>query len=64
MIRTAFTIGRIPMAWHDNFSLHLFGACNCRVEVIDLKPQQYSVSVWLTILIAYRTMMVRHIPFV
>ena len=46
------------MPRHDDFHAHLSGALYDRVKVVYLKPQQYTVSVWLVITIADRTVIV------
>jgi hypothetical protein len=51
------------MAWHDNIGAHFLGTSNGRVEVVDLKPQEHSVSVRLKIRIPDGAMMMLHFPF-
>lgn len=46
------------MPGHDELHAHFGGALHDRVKVVYLEPQQYTVSVWLVITIADRTMMV------
>jgi hypothetical protein len=52
------------MARFDDLSFHLFGTRNSGVEVVEFKPQQHAISVWLEIGIAQRTVMMLHIPSV
>jgi hypothetical protein len=52
------------MTWQDNLSVHFLRARNGGVEVVDFKPQQHAVSVWLEIWVADGAMMMRHIPSV
>jgi len=46
------------MAGQDDFHAHFGAALHDRVKVVDFKPEQDTVSVWLVITIADRTMMV------
>ena len=46
------------MPRHDDFHAHFSGTLHDRVKVVYLKPQQYTVSVWLVITIADRTVIV------
>ena len=46
------------MPGHDDLHAHFGGALHDRVKVVYLEPQQYTVSVWLVITIADRTVMV------
>jgi hypothetical protein len=46
------------MPGHYDLDAHFGGTLHDRVEVVDLKPQQYTVSVWLVITIADRTVIV------
>ncbi len=48
------------MAAHDDLYVHCGGALKHRVKVIDFKPQQYAVSVWLVFTISDRAVMVFH----
>jgi hypothetical protein len=50
------------MARLDNLDFHFLSACNCRVEVVELKPEKHPVSVGLEIWVTERTVMVLHIP--
>jgi len=52
------------MAWQDNLGVHRLGARNGCVEVVDLKPQEHAVSVWLKTGIPDGAVMVLHIPSV
>jgi len=49
------------MAWHDDLSLQVLSACNGRVEVIEFKPQEHAISVWLDVWISDTAMMMLHI---
>ena len=46
------------MLGHDDLDAHFSGALQDRIKVFHLEPQQYTVSVWLIITIADRTVMV------
>jgi hypothetical protein len=46
------------MSGHDDLHAHFGGALHNRVQVIHFEPQQYTVSVWLVITIANRTVIV------
>ncbi len=46
------------MARQDDFRFHLGSAGNGRVEVLDLEPQEYAVSIGLVVWIADRPVMV------
>ena len=48
----------------NHLDLHFFGAGYGRIEIVKLKPQEHAVSVRLEILIAYRTVIVSHVPVV
>jgi|SRR6187397_51506 hypothetical protein len=61
MVRTAVTLGRIPMAREDDLRTQLRGAGNSRVEVANFKPQEHAVS-RREIGIADGTVMMLHIP--
>jgi hypothetical protein len=50
------------MAWHDDLSVQVLSACNRRVEVVELKPQEHAVSVWCDGGISDVAMMMLHIP--
>ena len=52
------------MPGKNHFDLHFLGAGHCRIEVVNLKPQEHPVSVGLEIRIADRTVMVPHVPSV
>jgi hypothetical protein len=52
------------MAGQDNFNFHCLGACHRGVEIVDLKPQQNTVSVRLRLRITNRAVMVLYLPFV
>ncbi len=52
------------MARLDNLSLQFLSPCNCRLEVVELEPEEDAVSVWLKIGIPDRTVMVLYIPSV
>jgi hypothetical protein len=52
------------MARLDDLGLHILSAGKCRVEVVEFKPQQHAVSVWLKIWIPDGTVVVLHIPSV
>ena len=64
MVRTAVAVGRIAMAWHDDLSFQVLGACNCRVKVVDFKPEKHAISVGCDIWITDTNMVMLHIPFV
>ena len=50
------------MAWQDDLRLQFRGAGDRRVDVVDLEPQEYAVTVGLRIGIANRTMMMFDVP--
>ena len=52
------------MPGHDDLHAHFSGALHDRVKVVHLEPQQYTVSVWLIITIADRTVMVFYLEAV
>ncbi len=52
------------MAWHDHLCLQVLSANNGRVEVVEFKPQEHAISVWLDVWISDTTMMMLHIPSV
>ena len=52
------------MTWQDNLGVHLLGTNNGCVEVVDLEPQEYTVSVGFEIWIPDGAMMVLDIPSV
>ena len=64
MVRAAVTVRRVSVAGHDGFNLHRPGAVHRGIEIVNLEPEQHSVSVRLGFRIAYRAMMVLHIPSV
>jgi hypothetical protein len=63
MVRTAVTLGRIPMVREDDLRTQLRGAGNSRVEVANFKPQEHAVS-RREVGIADRSVMMVHIPSV
>jgi hypothetical protein len=63
MVRTAVTLGRIPMAREDDLRTQLRGAVNSRLEVVDFKPQEHAIS-RREAGIADGSVMVLHIPAV
>jgi hypothetical protein len=63
MVRTALTLGRIPMAREDDLRLQLRGPGDSRVEVANFKPQEHTVS-RREVGIADGTVMMLHIPAV
>jgi hypothetical protein len=44
MIRTTIAVWRVSMSRHHHFDSHLFRASDRRIEVVDFKPQQSSVT--------------------
>jgi hypothetical protein len=52
------------MTRHDNLDVHFLGAGNSGVEIVDLKPQEHAISVWLKVGIPDVAMMVLHVPSV
>jgi len=52
------------MARFDDLSSQLFGTCNSGVEIVEFKPQEHTISIWLEVWISDATMMVLHIPSV
>ena len=44
MVRTAVTLGRIPMAREDDLRTQLRCAGNSRLEVVNFKPQEHAIS--------------------
>ncbi len=52
------------MAWHDDLSLQVRRAGHGRIEVLEFKPQEHAVPVWLDVRISDATMMMLHLPSV
>ena len=52
------------MARQDDLDIHLGHALHDRVEIIDLKPQQNSVSVWFVLTIRDGAVMMFHVEAV
>ena len=52
------------MARQDNLGGHFLGTSDCRVEVVDLKPEEHAVPVRLRVGVPYRAVMVFHFPLV
>ena len=52
------------MAWHDDLSLQVLGACYGRVKVVEFKPEEHAISVGRDVCISDTTMMMLHIPSV
>jgi hypothetical protein len=52
------------MPRHDDFHAHFGAALHDLVEIVHLKPQQYTISVWLIFTIADRTVMVFYLEAV
>ena len=46
----------------NHLDLHLLGAGDGRIEIVNLEPQEHAVSVRLEIRIADRAMIVFHVP--
>lgn len=64
MVRAAVAIRRIAMAGQDDLDSHRFRTGQCRVEVVDLKPQEHAVSVRLEIGIPDLTVVMLNLPMV
>ena len=61
MVRTAVTLGRIPMAREKDLRTQLRGAGNSRLEGVNFKPQEHAISrrdVW----VADRAVVMLQIP--
>ncbi len=52
------------MARQDDLSLHTFCACNCCVEVVDLKPEKHTVSIRSDVWISDAAMVMLDVPSV
>jgi|SoiMetStandDraft_2_1073263.scaffolds.fasta_scaffold1705322_1 hypothetical protein len=63
MVRAAVARWRIAMPGMNYLDLHFFGAGHGRIEIVDLKPQQYAISM-RQIFVADWTVIVSHIPSV
>ena len=58
----AFPVGVLSaMARFDDLSFHLFRTCNSGIEVVEFKPQEHAISVWLDVWISDTAMMMLHI---
>ena len=44
MVRASISIGRVPVAWHYDFSAQRLGPYDCGVDVVNLKPEEQAVS--------------------
>ena len=64
MVWAAVAVGRVAVAGHHDRNVHRLGAGHRAVEIVNLKPEQDSVSVRLGIRIADGAMMVPDIPSV
>lgn len=45
------------MSWHDDFHAHFRCALHDRIEILNLKPQQHSISIRFVISVGDRAMM-------
>jgi hypothetical protein len=52
------------MARFDDLSFHLLGTRNSGVEIVEFKPQEHAISIWLEVWISDATTMMPHIPSV
>jgi hypothetical protein len=52
------------MGRFDHRSFHLFGTCDGGIEVVEFKPQEHAISVWLEIGITQEPVLMRYIPSV
>ena len=50
------------MAWDDNLSFQFRSPCEGRVEIIDFKPQEHAISVWLEARVADGAVMMSYVP--
>jgi hypothetical protein len=50
------------MAWQDDLSFQILGACYCRVQVAEFKPEKHAISVGPDVWIPDSPMMMLHIP--
>ena len=64
MIGPALAGRRITSPGMNHLNLHLRGARDSRLEIIELEPQEHAVSVRLMIGIADRAVIVFHVPSV
>ena len=61
----AFPVGVLTaMARFDDLSFHPFRTCHSGIEVVEFKPQEHAISVWLDVWISDTAMMMLHIPSV
>ena|SRR5947209_7597758 len=58
VIWPAIAVRRISMAGDHNLHAHLGRALQGRLKVVNLEPEQHSISVWLVIAVGYRPVMV------
>jgi hypothetical protein len=64
VIWTAFAIRRVAMPGHDDLHAHLGGTLHDGLKIVYLEPQQNTVSVWLVITIADRTVIMFYVETV
>lgn len=50
------------MAWFGNLNLHLLGAGDRRIEVVEFKPEEHAVSIGLCTWITDRTVVMLDVP--
>jgi hypothetical protein len=62
MVWASISIGRVSVAWHDDFSAHRLGPCNRSVKVVNLKPKKEPISRRHVVRIANRSVMMLDFP--
>jgi hypothetical protein len=60
VVRTAVPIRRVSVPGDDNPDAHFSGALHDRFKIVNLEPQQHSVTIWPVIAIANGAVMVFH----
>jgi hypothetical protein len=63
MVRTTVTVRRIPMAGQNDLRLQVHSSGYGRVEVVDFKPKEHTISV-REVSVANGTVMMLHVPMV
>lgn len=61
MIWAPVAIGRVAMAGQNYLDAHFGGALDDGIEIVDFKPEQYSVAVGLVLGIADAAVIMRHL---
>ena len=64
MIGATIPIRWIPVARQDDLDSHFLGACYCRINVLNLEPQQHTIAGRLVVWIADEAVIVRDFPTV